>query len=265
MPTVSTRPSIAARLLGAALAALVLASCAPAGSNPDAGTVEARGDATAARVLEACGGDEAWRALPYLEFQFAIERNGVRTPVARHLWDRTSGDYRMVWTQNDTAVVALFNVRSRAGRVFLNDSEADSSSTPGFLASAYRRFINDTYWLLMPVKLLDPGVRRAFEADSSDAETDVVRLTFGDVGLTPGDTYWVYVDRTTGRVRRWAYVLQGNPDAPPTYFEWTDWKPYPSEKGDVWMSSRKPGAGIAILTDSIRTPASVPSELFLQP
>ncbi len=254
-------------LIGGVVLALVLglASCRP--RTPDAPPLspQEKADSLAAAVLDAAGGAEAWQSLPFLAFEFGAERDGERSTTAAHVWDRMTGAYRVEWTHRDTAIVALFNVRTREGRIFADGSELPSEAARPFLDRAYTRFINDTYWLLMPVKLLDPGVNRHYEADSSDAETEVLRLTFGQVGLTPGDTYWVYVDRPTGRVNRWAYVLQHNPDGPPTFAEWTDWQAYPASAGPVWMSSRKVTSWGALLTDRITTPLSVDPLRFLEP
>ena len=249
----------------ALLVTLGLAACRPSAPDLPPLSPEEKADSLAAAVLDAAGGAAAWQSLPFLSFEFAAERDGERSTTAEHLWDRKSGAYRVAWTHRDTAMVALFNVRSREGRVFANGTELSPDTARPFLDRAYVRYINDTYWLLMPVKLLDPGVNRTFEADSSDAETEVLRLTFGEVGLTPGDTYWVYVDRQSGRVNRWAFVLQGNPDAPPSYAEWTDWQSYPAAAGPVWMANRKNTAWGALLTDRIATPLSVDPLRFLEP
>ena len=78
------------------------------------------------------------------------------------------------------------------------------------IQEAYGRFINDSYWLLMPLKMQDPGVNLDYDGEATrDGETyDVIKLTFDHVGLTPGDTYWVFVNRKTHLVDRWEYILQ---------------------------------------------------------
>ena len=88
------------------------------------------------------------------------------------------------------------------GRSWLDGEELEGSDVKKALDRAYGRFINDTYWLLMPAKMQDPGVNLASEGEAAkDGKTyDVVRLTFGEgVGLTPQDTYWAYVSKASGR------------------------------------------------------------------
>ena len=72
---------------------------------------------------------------------------------------------------------------------------------------AYRRFINDTNWLLMPLEMFDPGVHRSSEGERTDScgrTWDVVKLTFDPSrGFAPGDIYWFWINRDTGVVEEW--------------------------------------------------------------
>lgn len=234
---------------------------------PDALVVETKADSVALRAFEAAGGPQTWAALPYLRFDFGSERDGTHRVAARHLWNRQTGDYRVEMPAGgDTVYVALFNVETQEGQVYLDGAPLDSVENAERLQGAYRRFINDTYWLLVPTKLFDPGVHRTYVADSSDAETDVISLTFDEVGLTPGDQYWIYVDRATGRVTRWAYHLQHfEADRPPTSLEWTAYETLDSPAGPVTLATRKQGTGYVLVTDNLATPAEVAAEMFTDP
>lgn len=165
---------------------LVLFGCSEQPEGDDAMAVEmpvmeTMADTVAMKVYEAYGGPEAWQQLRYLRFNFG----GAENPV-RHFWDRSTGDYRVEMPSGeDTTYVALFNVNTREGAVYLDGEELPAAQEEEMLNTAYRRFINDTYWLLMPVKLFDPGVNLSYVADSSNAERDVLHLSFGEVGLTP--------------------------------------------------------------------------------
>src|SRR5690606_15391957 len=133
------------------------------------------------------------------------------------------------------------------------------------METARGRTINDTYWLLAPFKLFDPGVTRTYVPDSSDADTDVIRLSFDGVGLTPGDQYWLFIDKATGRLTRWTLVLESNPT--PRSYDWTAYQTLQGPQGRVFLSARKQdvGAARAVLTDNIIVPASVDSTLFTDP
>jgi hypothetical protein len=259
----------------AAVAVFALAAgCEPARVEPPAPAVsvtlpplETHADSVAMRVYEAMGGPEAWAQLRYLGFEFTFQpEGGERRPGRKHFWDRKTGAYRLRWTRGaDTTYTVLFNVNTKEGTAYRNGAPVDSTENDGLLASAYRSFINDTYWLLMPVKMLDPGVNRAYDADSSDAATDVIRLTFGEVGLTPKDTYWVYVDKAGRLVRHWAYVLQGREGRPPTHWDWTGYETFETPAGPLRLATRKVGNAGAILTDRIVMPARAPEGIFTDP
>lgn len=228
-----------------------------------------KADSLALQIVEATGGSATWAQVPFLRFDFAVEREGERQIRARHFWDRQMGDYRVeMQVGEDSTVVVLMNINTREGMGYLNGTPLDSAATSERLEAAYGRFINDTYWLLAPTKVLDPGVQRTYVADSSNAETDVLHLSFQDVGLTPGDQYWFYADRATGQVTRWAYVLEKEPaDQPPRSFVWTGYESYDTPAGPVTVSTRKehPTDPFAILTDNVATPAEPPARVFSEP
>ena len=249
---------------------LLLAGACTAPEAPESAAIpalETYADTVAFRAFESWGGPEAWARLPYLGFEFAFESpNGERRPGRKHLWNRRNGDYRIEWRQGlDSAYVALFNVNSREGHAYLNGHPLDDSLQAALVRRAYAWFINDTYWLMMPVKMFDEGVKRAFVADSSGAGKDVLHLSFGNVGLTPGDQYWVWVDRASGRVTHWCYVLQGSGDRPPTHWDWTGYQTFETPAGPLQVATRKEGAPGALLTDHVAMPEAVPADLFSDP
>lgn len=251
---------------------LLLAACDAPPVQQTATTAErpvlaTRADSVALMVYDAVGGPSAWASVPYLRFDFATGNDTVRQVRARHLWNRQNGDYRLEMNAGeDTVYVALFNVHTREGNVYLNGQPVDSTRRAEWLERAYGRFINDTYWLLAPTKLFDPGVTRAYVPDSSTADTEVITLTFDDVGLTPGDRYWIYADRATGRMERWAYRLQSyEPDAAPTSLAWEGYESFEAPAGPVHLATRKDGTNFSIYTDNIALPAEVPADLFTDP
>ncbi len=247
----------------------VLAGCADeAAAPPQRPVVETRADSAAMLLYGALGGPGAWNALPYLRFDFAVGRGGARRPVAHHLWNRQTGAYRLEWSAGaDSSYVAPFDVDTREGQVYLNGVPVDSARNAELLDHAYGRFINDTYWMLAPTKLFDPGVTRTYVADSSSASVDVIRLTFDDVGLTPGDRYWLYVDAETGLLQKWAYHLQSMPDtATARTFRWTGYEQFDTPQGPIRIATRKEALGgeAVIYTDQIAVPTEVPDSLFVE-
>jgi hypothetical protein len=91
---------------------------------------------------------------------------------------------------------------------------------------------------------------------------DKLRLSFDNVGLTPKDRYWAYVNRKTGLVDRWDYVLKGEAK-PPTTFTWKNWKKY----GDVMLADDRenPADGTRIHFPILEAPQSVEDRVFSTP
>ena len=253
------------------LAALFLAfGCAdappPTEPDPPAVPLANRADSVAYRIVEASVGLDAWNALPALRFEFGFERGGQRQISARHYWDKANDRYRVEWLGGeDSTFVAVFSAWPDSARAFVNGTPLGGEAGDEAVATARRRTINDTYWLLAPLKLFDPGVTRTFVPDSSDASTDVIRLSFDGVGLTPGDQYWLFADTETGRLKRWTFVLESNPT--PRSFEWTAYQRLAGPAGPVHLSARKQALGApgAMLTDGLQAPATPDSTLFTDP
>ncbi len=213
-----------ARRLAALLFTLLLASSAMAAEAREPAAV-----AVAQRTLGAMGGEKAFAGLRTLKFDFVVERDGKELSRVHHVWDRWDGRYRVEWKNREGKVaVSVFNVQKRGeGRSWLDGQELSGEDLKKGLERAYARFINDTYWFLMPAKMLDPGVNLASEGEQAKdgKRFDVVRLTFDDgIGLTPKDTYWAFVSKETGLMERWEMILTGQEPKDREGWTWTDWQ-----------------------------------------
>jgi len=119
------------------------------------------------------------------------------------------------------------NLNSGEGRVFVDGQPVTDEATKAKdLARAKSIWINDSYWLVMPYKLLDPGVtlRDVGQRKLSDGSpADVIALTFEGVGDTPRNKYEVFVAQDDRHVEQWAY-FQDRDDAEPKFTApWTGW------------------------------------------
>ncbi len=170
-----------ALLLGAAgaIAAFVL---------PRPVFADEKADRVAHELVTALGGETAWQKARQLRFDFVVEREGTRVAEVHHLWDRYTGDYRLLGADKSGAPYAVyFNVNTRDGSAFVNGRQVEGEEKKKLLETAYGRFINDTYWLLAPWKVFDPGVHRDYDGEKTGPDgalCDVIRLTFENVGLT---------------------------------------------------------------------------------
>src|SRR5262245_34814479 len=247
------------RLVPAFAAAVALAAATlHAESDPKAAAV-------ADRVLEALGGADAWNNTHYLRFDFAVDREGKTLVRRAHTWDKWTGRYRLeATTKEGDPYVVLLNVNTRDGDAWLKGRKLEGDEEKKYLEQAYGIWVNDTYWLLMPYKMKDPGVTLAMAGEAKkDGDTwDKVRLTFDDVGLTPKDKYWAYLNRKTGLVDRWDYVLKGE-DKPPTSFTWKNWQKH----GKVMLADDRVNMSDStrIYFPVLETPATVEESVFTKP
>jgi hypothetical protein len=203
----------------------------------------------------------AWEKARYFAFTFNVEREGKIAASFPQRLDRFSGDYRVSGNDRQGPFLVIMNVNSRSGRAWRDGVEL--SDPKELLELGYRRFINDTYWLLMPLKMRDPGVK--LEAAGSRVECnrtyDVVKLSFETgVGLTPGDQYWAWVNRDSGLVDFWEMVLQNAKDPNPRRVIFHGYRRF----GDLLLSTlREYADGSAkIRLDDIEVRSEVPAAAF---
>ena len=143
-----------------------------------------------AKAVWKASGGENWTKVKELRFTFIVEQEGKELARAEHHWDVAAGTDRVKWKGKDVTV----NLASPA-------QDEDSKT-------AYARWVNDSYWLLAPLKVLDPGVKLSAEGpkEAGEARFETLRLSFEGVGLTPGDQYLLYIDPQTKLVRAWDYI-----------------------------------------------------------
>lgn len=220
------RPVVAGSILLLALTFAPLAGFAQPQGNV---TPEAR--ALAQDVMKALGGQQAWDNTRFIKFTFV----GRRT----HWWDKWTGRHRIEGqTQDGKRYVVLENINTKEGTAWVDGQKAEGEKAAELVKNAYAAWINDTYWLLMPYKLLDPGVNLSLDGQETiDGKTyDKLALSFGQVGLTPGDRYWAYINRDTKLMDRWAFILESMPkEGPPSVWRWDGW----TKHGNIMLAPNR--------------------------
>jgi len=162
-------------------------------------------------MLTAMGGVDNWNRAHFVRYDFKVNIGGKLIAVRSHLWDKMTGRYRLEGkTKDGKATLALFNVANQQGMAYVDGRKLEGTAANEALKSAYGSFINDMYWLAMPWKWKDAGVNLKYlgRKPHGGQDMDVVQLTFGKVGLTPGDTYQAFVSPKTKLMEHWEYKLQ---------------------------------------------------------
>ncbi len=222
------------------------------GSDPEA-------VALAKDVMRRMGGAAAWDRTRYLTWDFFRRR--------RHVWDKHTGQVRIDVERRkaEEPVVILMNVNTKKGRAWKGGAEVtDPDELAELLDTGESAWINDSYWLVMPYKLLDTGVTLHDLGEGTMADgrpADILELTFYNVGRTPENKYHVYVGRESGLVEQWDFFADRDDQEPRLVCPWANWKRY----GRIMLSGDRGDMGqltdIAVLDELpatvLASPASV--------
>ena len=197
-------------------------------------STDKKANAIVKEMLVAMGGMKNYDATHFIQWNF----------VNRKLsWDKWTGDVRV---ENPSAKqVILVNINSLKGKVFENGTLVkDEAKSKVLLEKAKNWWINDSYWLVMPWKLQDPGVNLVYvktEQLPNGKTVDILQLTFSAVGVTPENKYWLYVDKENHLITQWAYYQNYN-DAEPKFLK--PWNNY-QKAGNILLSFDRPNEDIS--------------------
>jgi hypothetical protein len=148
-----------------------------------------------AKDLWKASGGEQWANVGEVRFSFIVEDAGKELFKADHVWNVPANTDDVKWKDKKG------NEKHVKVNLGAPGSDADSKA-------AYARWVNDSYWLLAPLKVLDHGVHLKSEgmkpADGIQCQT--LRLSFDKIGLTPNDQYVFYIDPQTHLLRAWDYI-----------------------------------------------------------
>lgn len=225
---------------------------------------DARAVAIANQVMDALGGKKQWDALPGLRWTFGSQVGDTVRSSRRHAWNKLTGQHRVDGVnrlgQTFTFIHTVGDTNS--GKAWMNGTAIEGDSLHKLIKRAEAVWINDTYWMLMPYKLRDPGVTLGYAGDTTfaGATFDRLALSFGEVGMTPGDHYWVYVDRADHRVKQWEMVLEGD-TPPPVRYTWGGWEQHEG----LWFPTEHRRDSTNVFTNRIETVQSFPATEFEQP
>lgn len=174
----------------------------------------------AQKVVESMGGQKAWDQTRILSWNFF----GARTLT----WDKWTGDVRIDLA--DKSTVYLININTLKGKIQIKGEEiTQPDSVAKYVNQAKNIWINDSYWLIMPYKLQDPGVKMTYlgmEKTEDQQDAYKIQLTFESVGVTPQNKYWIYISPQSGLVIQWSYFANFQDEKPRFTLPWADYKTY---------------------------------------
>lgn len=161
-------------------------------------------------------GIEHWKDVSELRFTFNVDRDTIHFE-RDWAWNPKTGQVAMTYNGETTSY---------------NREAVDERSL-----KADKAFVNDTYWLLAPFKLIwDEGYTRdSIIRDEAPISKDTLyKLTIhytGDGGYTPGDAYDFFIDKDH-MIREWIY----REDNSTSNCFITTWEDY-TEEGNIKFST----------------------------
>lgn len=240
--------------------AITFAACGP----KPAVDPRTRAEQLADGVLDALGGKRAWDDLRGLRWTFGVAMNDTVKSERRHAWNKLTNQHRVDGVNRAGQKFTIFHTvgDTTQGRAWVDGVAIEGDSLHKLVKRAEALYINDSYWLLMPYKLRDPGVTLTWAGDTTvgNIHFDRLGMSFANVGMTPGDRYWVWVDPRERRVKRWEMVLQGD-TPPPVSYSWEDWE----QRDGLWFAGSHRDGARNILTHHVEPVREFPAAEFEQP
>ncbi|MFY0631598.1 MAG: hypothetical protein JXR05_14580 [Flavobacteriaceae bacterium] len=177
------------------------------GMELDMGEVKAynpNADALANKILNAVK-HEAYKKTRYIDWSFGGRR--------AYKWDKEKHIVEVTW--NDAKVI-LHPSNKEKSTVYLKEKKIKNGET--LIKRAWNYFNNDSFWLVAPHKLFEPGIYRNIEMiDGKEA----LRVKYSTGGTTPGDSYVWILDENYLPTSYQMYVPSMKMVATPA--TWEDW------------------------------------------
>lgn len=242
---------------------ILLLVLAPLAARAETPTSDPKAVKIADEVIKTLGGKDKFDKLPGIKWTFEVAVNDTVKGSRTSSWDKMSGWYRVQGkTRTGDSYVLIKKVGADEGKAWMNGNAIEGDSLQKLLKRAQSLWTNDGYWLMMPYKLRDPGVNLMYAGDTTLAgrHYDKLSLTFQNVGETPGDHYWVYVNRDNHMIERWDMVLQSD-QPPPKSYTWEGWEKH---DGLMFATAHKQGPAV-VYTKNVETVSKFPPTEFTTP
>jgi len=140
----------------------------------------AAADQLATQMLAALD-EEAYVNTDYLEWTFKGRHH--------YKWYKTDNTCEVSW---DSFKVILDFENKNNSKVFVAEQEYKGVEKQKYIDKATSYFNNDSFWLVAPYKVFDPGTERRLITTKNDKKALLVTYTSG--GTTPGDSYLWHLD-----------------------------------------------------------------------
>ena len=186
---------------------------------PEGRSQENEADQLARKMLLAVN-KPAYDSTRYISWNFA----------GRHQYylDKEARRALVCWKKNEV----LLNLDSlHRSKSFKDGEEVWGEQSNKLIEDAWGYYCNDSFWLLAPFKVFDPGTERSVVIDKEGNQSLMVKYSSG--GVTPGDSYLWSFDESgkPSSFKMWVSIIPiGGFKA-----SWEGWEQQPA---GFWLSSK---------------------------
>lgn len=127
--------------------------------------------------------------------------------VHHFVWDRNAPKGGAVEVRWDNNRVQFYADDYKDGRVWMDGAPQDPEVRIEQIENAWGHFCNDSFWLIAPFKVRDPGtIRKHVELENGECG---LLVTYGSGGVTPGDSYlWLLDEDGTPKAwKMWVNII----------------------------------------------------------
>jgi len=217
-------------------------------------------------MFDNMAGDGALQRARYFSFTFTLVKDGKVVASFPQKWDRLTGDYFVSGRRADgLPFEATINVAKKSVH---GSVEGRKLTNPEELKNLYRlaeaRYVNDTLWLLMPLRIFDPGFYRANDGPRTDTcghTWDLLKVTVEVEKGKVTATYWPWINRDTHLVDEWDMKLESMPaDSQPIEVVFHDYRRIAGLLISVRREVR--GQNQTVRLDDLKILPDVPKDAF---
>ena len=161
---------------------------------------------TTAKAIAIANGFNYWEKITEIKFTFNVDQ------------DSTHYEQSWQWKPKENEIILISNTDT----ISYNRTQIDSTSL-----AADQKFINDTYWLLVPLNLIWDATcytsQHEMKAIAPISNTEMQKLTIvykNEGGYTPGDAYDFYFEGDF-KIKEWVFRKKNNKE-PSLITQWND-------------------------------------------
>ncbi len=156
-----------------AVVAFSVVTCSVMSKSLPEGEESPRTDVLISEMWEALDKD-AWDSTRYVKWSFRGKNH--------YHWDKENNLTSIRWGKNHV----LLNPDMIEGLAFKEDNKVEGAEAQNLIDKAWSFWCNDMFWLTAPFKVKDAGTTQEL---ITEEQGERLKITYGDGGVTPGDTY----------------------------------------------------------------------------